>query len=114
LETGDSRLAEEARAATQEVSALMARSPHGTETWHLTLQDLFEFESRHGAIDSRKVQATASAGSGALSIAARAEPAHVRPGEVLEIALELTVEEGSYLQAEAFRLEAWGGADVTL
>ena len=44
LKTGDRELAREARDAVEEVSWLMARSPHGTESWFFALETLLEFE----------------------------------------------------------------------
>jgi uncharacterized protein YyaL (SSP411 family) len=50
LETGDRDLAREARAAAEEVSWLMARSPHGTESWFFALAALLEFDDRFGLL----------------------------------------------------------------
>jgi hypothetical protein len=42
--TGDPALAREAWEAVEEVSRLMARSPHGTESWFFALEELLAFE----------------------------------------------------------------------
>ena len=52
LETGDREVAREARAAVEEVSWLMARSPHGTESWFFALATLFQFEDKYGLLPS--------------------------------------------------------------
>jgi hypothetical protein len=69
--TGDRALAREAKDAVDEVSWLMARSPHGMESWFFALEALFEFEDRYGKlpledtpIDSRH---TAGRGAGGFS-----------------------------------------------
>ncbi|HQR68148.1 MAG TPA: hypothetical protein PLB02_12210, partial [Thermoanaerobaculia bacterium] len=46
--TGDGALAREAREAVEEVSWLMVRSPHGTESWFLALEELLAFERERG------------------------------------------------------------------
>ncbi len=45
--TGDAALAREAAEAVSDVSWLLARSPHGTESWHLALVELLEFDSEN-------------------------------------------------------------------
>src|SRR5512140_2302675 len=50
LKTGDPDLAVEAREAVDEVSWLMARSPHGTESWYFAHETLLEFEDTHGLL----------------------------------------------------------------
>ena len=46
--TGDRGLAREAREAAEEVSGLMNRVPHGTESWFLALEELLAFERERG------------------------------------------------------------------
>jgi hypothetical protein len=45
--TGDAALAREAAEALSDVSWLLARSPHGTESWHFALVELLEFDGEH-------------------------------------------------------------------
>jgi uncharacterized protein YyaL (SSP411 family) len=45
--TGDAALALEAAEALSDVSWLLARSPHGTESWHFALAELLEFDGEH-------------------------------------------------------------------
>jgi uncharacterized protein YyaL (SSP411 family) len=52
LKTGDPEFAREAREAVGEVSWLMARSPHGTESWYFAYETLLEFEDKHGSLPS--------------------------------------------------------------
>ena len=47
---GDLALAAEARRALEEVSGVMERVPHGTETWHLALDDLLDLEGRPSSV----------------------------------------------------------------
>ncbi|MEO8584820.1 MAG: thioredoxin domain-containing protein [Acidobacteriota bacterium] len=50
LRTGDAELAREARRAVDEVAWLMARSPHGTESWYFAYETLLEFEDQYGLL----------------------------------------------------------------
>ncbi len=49
--TGETELADEAREAVEEVSGLMERVPHGTETWHLVADLLLGEEAGDGGDD---------------------------------------------------------------
>ena len=49
--TGETELADEAREASEEVSGLMERVPHGTETWHLVADLLLGEEAGDGGDD---------------------------------------------------------------
>ena len=137
--TGDAALAREAAEAVSDVSWLLARSPHGTESWHLALVELLEFDSENpeagvgallslrgeGASDvkseedpSSKVKATAGrvaavSGDGVLSVSAPSKH-RAKRGTALRIPLTLRVKDGWHLQgADGIRIEAWSGSDFT-
>ena len=61
LVTGDRALAREARDAVDEVAWLMARSPHGMESWFFALELLFEFEDRFGE-EKREISSSGKTG----------------------------------------------------
>ena len=131
--TGDAELAGEARAALEEVSWLLDRSPHGTESWYLTLKELLAFEEKHGAIKIRgnpdagippnplraKAGAAsasiASAESGPVRVEAFSAGARVSSGERLEVMLRIHVKDGYHLPAaDGLAVEALAGKGLLL
>ena len=72
LKTGDAELAREAREAVDEVSWLMARSPHGTESWYFAYETLLDFEDRFGVLPlvdtAGATRPTVGLGAGAFSL----------------------------------------------
>ena len=137
--TGEAALAREAAAAISEVSWILSRSPHGTESWHLALAELLEFDREHpeaGVADllalrdrlaaggrseedlSSKVKEAEAAAevSSADGIVSLSVPPTVRAkrGENHRIPLRISVADGWYLQgADGIRIEGWGGSDFT-
>ena len=138
LKAGDRELAREALDAVEEVSRLMARSPHGTESWFFALETLFQFEDEYGllpladASDTRRP--TVGQGKGDFSskvneaeageALARAEltsPAgevsvsfpskhRAKRGTASRFSLRLKIKEGWHLQApDGLRIEVSGG-----
>jgi len=138
LETGDRELAREARAAVEEVAWLMARSPHGTESWFFALKTLFEFEDKYGLLPLADVgearRPTVGLGTGVFSSkvsrevgeeSARVELAsaegalrvsfpskhRVQRGTASRIPLTLKVGDGWHLQGpDGLRIEVSGGS----
>jgi uncharacterized protein YyaL (SSP411 family) len=101
LVTGDRALAREARDAVDEVGGLMARSPHGMESWFFALELLFEFEDRFGGASPLRVEGVA------------VEPKVVRGGQGAVI-LRISVADGWHLQGpDGLSVEAWGGSEFT-
>jgi hypothetical protein len=98
--TGDAALAREAREAVEEVSWLMARSPHGTESWFLALEEVLGIE-----------------GKAVAAVAAAAEQPPIRVEGAIEgssLRLRLSVTPGWHLQGpDGLRIEAWAGSDFT-
>ncbi len=134
LATGDRALAREAKDAVDEVGWLMARSPHGTESWFFALESLFEFEDRYGLLpltDTIGISRPA-VGLGAGVVASKVngdrngaeaspvrvegvavEPRVVRGGRGA-LVLRISVADGWHLQApDGLRVEAWGGSEFT-
>ncbi|HKC24241.1 MAG TPA: hypothetical protein VKF32_05845, partial [Thermoanaerobaculia bacterium] len=113
LSSGARALASEARAALEEVAPLLSRAPRGTESWHLALAELLEFEARFGEVEARAVSARAEARSAPLSIEAIATPGRLKRGGRIDVAVRIAVEDGFHLPADGGLLvEAWAGADV--
>jgi len=142
LETGDGEFARDARAAVEEVAWLMARSPHGTESWFFALEALFEFEDRFGlspradageamrwaaepgdsGFSSKVHEAAAGAAPGRVEVASPEGALVVsflskhraKRGTVSRIPLTVKIKEGWHLQGpDGLRIEAWGGTDFT-
>ncbi|MGZ5381991.1 MAG: thioredoxin domain-containing protein, partial [Thermoanaerobaculia bacterium] len=130
LKTGDRALAREAREAVEEVSWLMTRSPHGTESWFFALETLVQFEDRYGlypsadAADAQRPtvgQGTGDfsskvSGAGAWEAPVRVEGVAVETrvprGEKGVIRLRISVAPGWHLQGpDGLRIEAWIGSD---
>ncbi len=102
LKTGDPDLAIEAREAVDEVSWLMARSPHGMESWYFAFETLLEFEDKYGlpplAEPPLRVEGVA------------VEPRVMRGGKGV-IRLRLTIAEAWHVQGpDGLRFEASGGS----
>ncbi|MGE5346222.1 MAG: thioredoxin domain-containing protein [Acidithiobacillales bacterium] len=135
----DTALATEAAEAVAEVSWLMTRSPHGTESWFLALEELLAFDREHpeagvGALLGAAERPALGEGRPGTSLKVKESeenaealsadgvlkalfPSKVRAkrGEPSQIALTLQVKEGWHLQGEdGIRIEAWGGSDFTL
>ncbi len=109
LRTGDRDLAGEAREAVEEVSWLMARSPHGTESWYFAYETLLEFEDRYGfgVGGSSSVKRGGEAGEAPVRVEATAVESKIVRGGKGAIRLRLTIAEGWYLQEPGgLRIEA--------
>jgi uncharacterized protein YyaL (SSP411 family) len=131
LTTGDRALAREAKDAVDEVSWLMARSPHGTESWFFALETLFEFEDKYGLLPLAEIgearRTTEELGAGDFSskvnvVSAGETPVRVE-GVVVEprvvkggkgaLILRISVADGWHLQGpDGLTIEAWSGSDV--
>jgi hypothetical protein len=120
----DPGLAAEALAAIEEVSGLMARTPHGTESWHLAWEEL-----RGGGLVAGEPGDRAAAkihedrgeppsgdgatDSGPVRVSAALSTDRVSPGELLELRIAVELAEGWSLTGErALGVEAWGGPDL--
>ena len=92
LKTGDRALAREAREAVEEVSWLMTRSPHGTESWFFALETLLEFEDKYGLLplaNTREVRrTTVGQGQGSFSSKVNGNGAWEAPVRVEGVAVE--------------------------
>ena len=139
LKTGERELVREAREAADEVSWLMTRSPHGTESWFFTYETLLEFEGKYGLLPrvstgeakrwavgpgdsgfSSKVAGGEAAGTAARGEKASAEGAlrvtfpskhRAQRGTASRLALTFHVAEGWHLQGpDGLRVEASGGS----
>jgi hypothetical protein len=105
LRTGGRELAREALDAVEEVSWLMSRSPHGTESWYFALEALFEFEDKYGL--------PPSAGAGEEDVLQVSFPSKHRAqrGMASQISLTLKIKQGWHLQGpDGLRIEASGGS----
>jgi hypothetical protein len=93
----------------------MARSPHGTESWHLALASLLDFEKRFGPVEAPPPSARASANGDGVFVEALASPASLRAGEEIELSVTVRIAEGTYLAAAGgLGFEAWAGSDLLL
>ncbi|MEO6326717.1 MAG: DUF255 domain-containing protein [Thermoanaerobaculia bacterium] len=132
--TGDAELAGEARAALEEVSWLLDRSPHGTESWSLTLKELLAFESEHGPV--KRVSGAEAAGlsgktrelpsavpaaplsqaeAGPIRAEAFASVPRAGAGERIEVTLRILVKDGYHLPAaDGLAVEALAGKGLLL
>ena len=133
--SGEAALAREAADAVREVSWLISRSPHGTESWFFALEELLKFDrenpgegvgdllSLRGEGDTRgrseeglslKVKeaggrAEAISEDGVLSVSFPSKH-RAKRGTVLRVPLTFKVREGWYLQgADGIRIEVSGG-----
>jgi uncharacterized protein YyaL (SSP411 family) len=106
LKTGNRELAREARDAVEEVSWLMSRSPHGTESWYFALETLFEFEDEYGLLPGADA-------ADALQVSFPSKH-RAKRGAGSTISLTLRIKEGWHLQVpDGLRIEAWAGSDFT-
>jgi uncharacterized protein len=115
LETGDAEFTRVAREAVDEVSRLMARSPHGTESWYFAYETLLEFEDRYGRSEARGTPARIEVASaeGALRVSYPSKHRAQR-GTALRIPLTLRIEEGWHLQdPDGLSIEASGGSGLS-
>src|ERR1039458_9789400 len=105
LRTGDREIAREAFHAVAEVSWLMSRSPHGTESWYFALEALFEFEDKYGLLPS--------AGAGEEDVLQVFFPSKHRAqrGTASRISLTLKIKQGWHLQGpDGLRIEMSSGS----
>ncbi len=128
---GDAALAAEALAAVEEVSGLMERAPHGTESWHLAWDELRtsgllrevrvaqagmeaenEDESEHET-EGGSTGSTSESASGPVRVSASISTDRVAPGEMLEVRIAIDLAEGWSLTGEKpLAVDAWGGPDL--
>ena len=131
---GDAALAAEALASVEEISGLMQRAPHGTESWHhageaLRTRGLLRqpaaapdgAEAREEEEEEEEVEeeegAEASSGAketaGPVRVSASLSTDRVAPGEMLEVRIAVEVADGWALTGEKpLVVEAWGGPDL--
>lgn len=120
---GDAGLAQRAHLALSEVSGLMAKVPHGTESWHLALLDWFEFRRLYPEAAARASQESSvgvryepqHARLAPVSLEVFLRPSSVRRGERSELGIKIQIDDGFTLAAgDAFQIEAWAGSDITI
>ncbi|MFN7986772.1 MAG: thioredoxin domain-containing protein [Thermoanaerobaculia bacterium] len=122
---GDAALAAEALTAVEEVSGLMERAPHGTESWHLAWEEL-----RTGGLLREAPAPTAAAAGGdddepepaaeprdgdggPVRVSALLSTDRVSPGEMLEVRISVETAGGWALTGEKpLQVDAWGGPDL--
>ncbi len=124
---GDAALAAEALAAVEEVSGLMERAPHGTESWHLAWEELrtggliqAAATRTENAVDRRIDEASGATAreepgqeSGPVRVSALLSTDRVAPGEMLEVRISVELDEGWSLTGEKpLSVDAWGGPDL--
>jgi uncharacterized protein YyaL (SSP411 family) len=129
LRDGDEALAAAALSEVEELSGLMERVPHGTESWHLAWEELRtsgllrapaaspEEETGGGAkaddeekSRSETARAEAPAPSGPVRVVASLSTDRAAPGEMLEVRIAVDVAEGWALTGETpLAVDAWGG-----
>ena len=123
---GDAALAAEAREAVEEVSGLMERAPHGTESWHLAWEELrtggLLRETPPGpaaaagtpeASRDEPEGAEEEAASGPVRVSANLSTDRVAPGEMLEVRIVVELSEGwSLTGPKPLSVDAWGGPDL--
>ena len=105
LKSGDRELAREARDAVEEVSGLMTRSPHGTESWYFAYETLLEFEDRYGLLP------LADTGEEGVLQVSFPSKHRAKRGTASRLVLTLQVKDGWHLQGpDGLRIEASGGS----
>jgi uncharacterized protein YyaL (SSP411 family) len=120
---GDAALAAEALAAVEEVSGLMERAPHGTESWHLAWEELrtsgllrVEPPAAEGTEREDGDEAGSEPGGPAappVRVSAFLSTDRVSPGEALEVRISVELSEGWSLTGERpLLVDAWGGPDL--
>jgi hypothetical protein len=137
--SGEVALAREAAEAVGEVSWLMGRSPHGTESWFFALGQLLKFDEENpgagvasllalrgeGGAGGRSEEDVSSkvkesggrieavSGDGVVSVSFPSKH-RAKRGTSSRIAITFRVKEGWHLQgADGIRIEARGGLDLT-
>jgi len=121
----DAALASEALAAVEEVSGLMERVPHGTESWHLAWEELRtsgllrespaapDEGGETGEGPEEPEPAGPEGGRGPVRVSASISADRVAPGEMLEVRIAVEVAAGWSLTGEKpLVVEAWGGPDL--
>ncbi len=123
----DAGLAAAALAAVEEVSGLMERAPHGTESWHLAWEELRtsgllrEVPAAAGDADEEDAgdgaavapSAEAAGAGGPVRVAAFLSTDRVAPGEMLEVRIAVELSDGWSLTGESpLSVDAWGGPDL--
>ncbi len=124
---GDAVLAAEALAAVEEVSGLMERAPHGTESWHLAWEELRTggllreapaaedaAEREAGEDDEEEAKGTGPEPvGGPVRVSASISTDRVAPGEMLEVRIAVELSAGWSLTGEKpLAVDAWGGPDL--
>ena len=124
---GDGVLAAEALAAVEEVSGLMERAPHGTESWHLAWEELRTggllreapaaedgAERVVGEDDEEEAKGTGpEPAGGPVRVSASISADRVAPGEMLEVRIAVELSAGWSLTGEKpLAVDAWGGPDL--
>ncbi len=122
---GDASLAAEALAAVEEVSGLMERAPHGTESWHLAWEELrtgglLREASRDAGAEDAGEEAEepedgtdAEGNGGPVRVSASISSDRVAPGEMLEVRIAVDLAERWTLTGDKpLWVEAWGGPDL--
>ena len=111
LKAGDQELAREARDAVDEVGWLMARSPHGTESWYFAYETLLEFEDKFGLLPLSDVAVSApdplGLGAGGFSLKGNGGGARGTTGSTDRG--ELTSAEGAFRVTFPSKLRAQRG-----
>jgi hypothetical protein len=128
---GDTALAAETLTAVEEVSGLMERAPHGTESWHLAWEELrtsgllrevrvTESVAEAGDEDDREhstegglTGSEPDLAGGPVRVSASLSTDRVAPGEMLEVRIAVELNEGwSLTGAKPLEVDAWGGPDL--
>jgi hypothetical protein len=124
---GDATLAAEALAAVEEISGLMERAPHGTESWHLAWEELRTSgllretpaveddgeESAQSVGESAETGGEPGPAGDAVRVSASISTDRVAPGEMLEVRIGIDLAEGWSLTGEKpLAVDAWGGPDL--
>ena len=124
---GDAALAAEALAAVEEVSGLMERMPHGTESWHLAWEELrtgglvrtglaSDGDAEEGQSEDERISEKGSEpgeAGGPVRVSASISTDRVAPGEMLEVRIAIDVAAGWSLTGDRpLAVEAWGGPDL--
>ncbi|HEV8268257.1 MAG TPA: thioredoxin domain-containing protein [Thermoanaerobaculia bacterium] len=103
-ETGVRAWTKDARAAIEEAASMMARAPHGTETWALALHDLFEIEGAAGGAELHPVR-----------LEAFVEPPASTRGSEATVTLRATIAKGWALTgADGLTLDAVAGGGIVV
>ncbi|MBI5441740.1 MAG: thioredoxin domain-containing protein [Deltaproteobacteria bacterium] len=124
----DASLAAEALASVEEVSGLMERTPHGTESWHLAWEELRtgglvlvapsrdDRDQRRGPDEDESATggARAETAAGPVRVSASISTDRVTSGEMLEVRIVVELAEGWSLAGDKpLAVDAWGGPDLS-